>query len=137
MDTREKILSVESLPAILAETEWIAIAGLFDPLTAVQANRLARLANNNGHSRKLLAVVLEGEGTLLPAQARAILVAALREVNAVVITASNRWRQNLSESGHLQIVEDMEGEKIRSAEFARFVIRRQRSAANSPERNGA
>jgi hypothetical protein len=137
VDTREKIVSFESLPAVLAEAEWIAAAGLFDPLTAVQAKRLAALANNGGHSRKLLAIVLKDEGALLPAQARAILIAALREVSAVVIAEPDCWRQEVSKNSRLRIVEDSEGEKLRSAEFAQFIIQRQGSAANIQKRNGA
>ncbi len=135
MDTRQKIVSLESLSTILAEGEWVAVAGLFDPLTAAQAKRLAELAKNGAHASKLLAIVLESEGTLLPAEARAILVAALRDVNAVVIAQADRWRHKIPKSGSIRIVEDSEAEKIRSAEFARFVIQRQQSTANRTEPN--
>lgn len=137
MDTRQKIVSLESLSTVLAEGEWVAVSGLFDPLTAVQAKRLAEIAKNGAHAGKLLAIVFESEGTLLPAGARAILVAALRDVNAVVIAQPDCWRDKIPPSGSIRIVEDSEGERIRSAEFAQFVINRQESTADSAERSSA
>ncbi len=135
MDTRQKIVSFENMSTVLAEGEWVAVAGLFDPLTAVQAKRLAEIAKNGAHAGRLLAIVLESEGTLLPAEARAILVAALRDVNAVVIAQPDRWRDKIPESGSIRIIEDSEGERIRSAEFARFVIQRQQSTVDRAERS--
>lgn len=112
MDTRAKILRVDDLPVLLAEGEWTVIAGLFDPMTAAQAQRIARHRQNG---RKFLAVVLENEDALLSADARAALVAALRTVDAVVI----------GQPGDVPATnEDIAAERGRTAEFVQFVLDR-------------
>ena len=122
MDTRSKILSLEALSDVLATGDWVAVVGLFDPLTAEQAERLARL---RGGWRKLLAVVLRGEGALLAVEARAALIAGLREISAVIIADGQDWRRAISGNPRVEIVEDAEGERARSAEFVQFVLNRQ------------
>ncbi len=123
MDTRRKLVSLEGLASLLSTGEWIVVAGLFDPLTAVQARRLRELAQDG---RKLAAVVLKNPNTLLDADARAVLVASLRDVDAVSIAEPEEWR-NMTPEGNLRIIEDLSGEQERSAEFVRFVIARERS----------
>ena len=89
MDTREKIVSLPQLPALLATGKWQAITGYFDPLTPAQIERLAA-ASHDG--RKLLAIVDPARNTLLPAEARAQLLASLRMVHAVVIASRSEWQ---------------------------------------------
>ncbi|MGH9639381.1 MAG: hypothetical protein ACRD3Y_04925 [Bryobacteraceae bacterium] len=110
MDTREKIVVLADLPALLAAAEWTTMAGYFDPMTAAQAKRIAQY----GEHGKLLVVVLEGEEALLPAPARAALVAALRAVNAVAIAPAGEWP-----------LEDTDAERARTAEFVQFILDRQ------------
>ncbi len=105
---------------------WVAVIGLFDPLTAVQACRLADIARNG--RRKLFAIVLETKDALLPANARAELLAALRDVDLVATAEPQRWQSALPEGADVQIVEDAEAETARSAEFVQFVLDRQRAA---------
>jgi hypothetical protein len=131
LDTREKIVPVDRLPSMLGATDWVVVVGLFDPLTAVEARRLADLASGN---RKLLAIVLDSEDALLSVNARAELVAALREVNLVASAKPERWRSILPIAANLQIVEDPEGDKARSAEFVQFVMNRQESVAAGARR---
>lgn len=121
MDTREKILPPRSLSQLLASGEWTLVAGFFDPLTEVQARRLAVLSQG----RKLLAIVLESEDTLLAANARAALIAGLREVDAVIIAPPDDWRSLIPRRPGIEIIEDEAGERARSAEFVQFVLRRQ------------
>jgi hypothetical protein len=102
--------------------DWLVVAGLFDPLSAVQARRLAALANNG---RKLMAVVLDGDNTLLTAEARAGLIAGLRSVAAVVIANSDDWRNLVAQNSRAQLIEDPEGERARTEEFVQFVLNRQ------------
>ena len=116
---------------MLGATDWVVVVGLFDPLTAVEARRLADLASGN---RKLLAIVLDSEDALLSVNARAELVAALREVNLVASAKPERWRSILPIAANLQIVEDPEGDKARSAEFVQFVMNRQESVAAGARR---
>ncbi len=129
MDTREKIVRLNDVPALLQCGDWLAVAGLFDPLTAVQAKRLADL--RDGYSRKVLAIVLDTEDTLLTAEARAVLIAALREVDLVTTAEPESWRSTIAsndQTDHVQILEDAEGEQRRCAEFVQFILRRQESA---------
>ncbi len=64
----------EPARALLGEGAWVVIAGLFDPLTALQAKRLSGFRRAG---RKLMAIVEPGENPLLNAEARAALIAAL------------------------------------------------------------
>ncbi len=123
MDTREKIVSAESAGALLSQGDWLAVAGLFDPLTAVQAERLALLSR---HGRKVLAIVERGENPLLNADARATLIAALRDVDAVAIADSGR--DIVPFNSPVELIEDAMGEAARSADFIEFVLERQRTA---------
>ncbi|HLH03281.1 MAG TPA: hypothetical protein VKX25_10955 [Bryobacteraceae bacterium] len=117
MDTREKIVSVEEISG----EGWLAVAGLFDPLTLEQAERVATIAGRQPE-RRLLAVVEPGNGTLLSAEARAALVAGLREVSAVVIAEPDAIRAH-----GIEVEEDLPGEKQRSEQFVQFVLARQRA----------
>jgi hypothetical protein len=118
LDTREKIVKLGDLPARLGNGRWIAVVGRFDPLTLAQAERVAKL---NGGGGSILGVVETGEDCLLPVEARAALVAALRSVQLVVIAEAGA----LPAHGQMEVVEDDEGERKRSAEFARFIEKRQ------------
>ncbi len=122
MDTRGKIKSLEDLHSALADSKWIVVVGFFDPLTAIQAARLAEAANRG---RKLLAVVLTASNSLLPADARAALVAAVRGVSTVVIADAAEWRSAIPQTADVAILDDLEGEKRRSAEFVEFILERQ------------
>jgi hypothetical protein len=122
MDTRSKILSMDAVFDALATGEWRAVVGLFDPLTVTQARRLADLSSDG---RKLLAIVLDSADTLLAPDARAALMAALREVDAVVIAGSYSWRSLVPQHARVEIVEDEAGERARSAQFVQFILERQ------------
>jgi hypothetical protein len=120
LDTREKIITAEQLGTLDGSAEWTTVVGLFDPLTAVQARRLC--------GRNVLAIVLDAPDTLLPTQARAELVAALRNVKAVLIAKPETWRSQLPKFCST-IVEDLEEERDRTAEFVNFVLHRQRNGS--------
>lgn len=86
MDTRDKILTpaaaLEIARAMRANgTPVTVVTGCFDPLLAGHARRLGEIAGSGGF---LIAVVTEPERPLLPARARAELVAALAMVDCVV-----------------------------------------------------
>ena len=120
MDTRSKIKPLKDLHSVLAGSKWAAIVGYFDPLTATQAKRFAD-AERDG--RKVLAIVLIAPDSLLPADARAALVAAVRSVSAVVIAESQQWRSAIPHD--IALLDDLEAEKKRSAEFIEFILKRQ------------
>lgn len=114
----------------MAGHSWLAVTGLFDPLTATEAKRLAA-AGCNG--RKLLAVVLESDDALLEAEARAALVAGLRIVDLVTIAATPDWRRAVPPDMELGIIEDVAADRARSAQFVRFILDRQQSAGQSSQ----
>jgi hypothetical protein len=122
MDTREKIVTAEKAAELLQSGEWMVTIGLFDPLTAAQAKRLADLREPE---RKLFAVILDQPDSLLDAEARAVLIAALRDVDAVFISEPSKWSTVIPRNGHVQIMEDTEGEQARSTDFIDFVLARQ------------
>ncbi len=85
MDTREKIITATQAEAIAAQGATI-ISGYFDPLVASHAERLSALKPDG---RKLLVLIATPDNAILPAAARAELVAGLRAVDYVAeLTAS-------------------------------------------------
>ena len=129
MDTREKIRTSDSLKADLSSGKWTVVVGSFDPMTAEQAERLHALAK---HGRKLLVVVQEGDDDLLEPHARAALVAALRDVAAVMVeTADGSWRAVADANAGVEVVEDGAEERNRRMRFERFVRERQSASGDS------
>jgi hypothetical protein len=121
VDTREKITLLEDLPRRMGAGEWLAVVGLFDPLTATQAARVAEIGKAG---RGLLAIVLDDPDTLLAADARAALMAGLRDVRLVCVAKAGEWGAALGSLG-VKIFEDAGAERARSAEFVEFVLERQ------------
>lgn len=78
MDTRSKILSNDDARKLTGAT---IVSGYFDPVTHLHAGRLAGLKAD----RPLLVLIATPANAILPAEARANLVAALRCVDAVTI----------------------------------------------------
>lgn len=82
MDTRRKIVRDPS--------QWqppagaVLAAGPFDPLLSQHAAQLERI---KGHASFLVVYVTDPPDPLLPAQARAEMVAALRHVDAVIVSS--------------------------------------------------
>ena len=111
-------MALGDLPARLGTARWIAVVGRFDPLTLAQAERVAKL---HGEGRLILIVVEPSEDCLLPVEARAALLAALRGVQLVVIGEA----RSLPADPQMEIVADEEGERKRSAEFVQFIAKRQ------------
>jgi hypothetical protein len=63
-------------------SDCVVVTGYFDPMLAVHAARLKELA---AAGRPLIAVIVEPERPLLPADARACLVAGLAVVDHVMV----------------------------------------------------
>lgn len=76
LDTRTKIVKAEEVPARLV------VAAYFDPMVASHAQRFRELAEQHG---PLAVCICDPPDPLLPAQARAELAAALRDVEVVFI----------------------------------------------------
>ncbi len=79
MDTRKKIIGATEAAAIAASGATV-VSGYFDPLVASHAERLAALKPNGA---KLLVLIATPGNAILPAAARAELVAGLRAVDYV------------------------------------------------------
>lgn len=125
MDTREKIVGWERAVELACQGRWLVVGGLFDPLTAAQAKRLASFTQEG---RQLMVVIEADEEALLATSARAALVAGVRGVAAVTLAPLAAWRDALSSYPHVEVWEDLIAERQRSAEFVELVLRRQRSA---------
>lgn len=82
MDTRGKILDWTSARPLVEETAPPLVTGHFDPLTAAHARRLAALAETHG---PLFVLITDPPDPVLPAAARAHLVAALAHVRCVIM----------------------------------------------------
>ena len=83
MDTRNKIIDAaqaRSLAAAGGTADILMISGYFDPLVSSHAKRLAELKTGGA---KLLVVIATPINAILPARARAELVAALAVVDYV------------------------------------------------------
>ncbi len=81
MDTREKIIDA-ARAAQIASSGATVVSGYFDPMLASHAERLASLKTEG---RKLLVLIATPENAILPAAARAELIAGLRAVDYVAI----------------------------------------------------
>lgn len=79
VDTREKIIDADQA-ARIAGSGAVVVSGYFDPLVASHAERLASLKTNGA---KLLVLIATPDNAILPAGARAELVASLRAVDYV------------------------------------------------------
>ncbi|MBM3746069.1 MAG: hypothetical protein FJW34_09745 [Acidobacteria bacterium] len=82
MDSRSKILTAEEAARRFTGPGVRWVKGHFDPLLPEHARRLAELA---APGARLVAVVTDPPEPILPARARAELVAALRVVDWVVV----------------------------------------------------
>ncbi len=132
MDTREKILSPQQALVELAQGNWLVVAGYFDPVTAGVAEGLHDLVQAN-RERKVVAVVLDGPETLLSAEARSVLVAALRDVQVVVVMPEEDLNGFVPQNSRIRFVFDREAERKNSTEFASLVLAKERLQDQSRE----
>ena len=113
LDTRTKIVSPEEAEARL--TGRLLVAAYFDPLVATHTARLRALAEQFG---PLAVCICDPPDPLLPAQARAELAAACRDVEVVVIG------ENALENA-AQIIDERSGDLHRRAALIEHVHSRQ------------
>lgn len=85
MDTRTKIVSHVQLDNLARGRELTRISGHFDPLLA---EHVRRIRNSISPGRLLVVEVTEPPSPLLPQRARAELVAALADVDFVILAAA-------------------------------------------------
>jgi glycerol-3-phosphate cytidylyltransferase-like family protein len=79
LDTREKIIDADRAARVAAEGAMV-VSGYFDPLIASHAERLEKLKPEGA---RLLVLIVTPVNAILPAAARAELVAGLRAVDYV------------------------------------------------------
>lgn len=123
MDTRKKIKTWEEMVPALERGGWSIVAGEFDPLTANIAVRIASLSEPGF---RLLVVIERGVDPLFDTASRAVLLAGLRNVDAVTIEPPAEWRGVAANAG-VRIHEDAEPDADRR-EFEQQVAARRRMA---------
>jgi hypothetical protein len=122
LDTRTKIVGVADWIVEPGE-EWVVVAGVFDPVTLEAANAVMRHVEPGA---KLAVVVAEGSQNLLSREARANLLAALREVDAVLIEDVDVVIDRATQQGARATLRDESaGDPQRAEDFSRFVLERQ------------
>ena len=95
MDTRTKIHSYEEALDRTRGKNARWVSGRFDPLLAAHAHRLAELSE--GADLLIVTVMDAGPDNILPAEARAQLVAALAAVDCVVIGRAPAHAEDIAE----------------------------------------
>lgn len=103
MDTRTKIVSKADAARLAAEGALI-VSGTFDVLIAEHADQLEKLKQDG---RALVVAIAEPENPILPARARAELVAGLAAVDYVVESADGLAANVNLEDDHTRIFEDL------------------------------
>jgi bifunctional ADP-heptose synthase (sugar kinase/adenylyltransferase) len=127
-DTRAKILTwadaVATARRLRQEGRAVCVAtGLFDPVLAGHARRLEAL---RGRCAALMAVVLDAPSPILPARARAELVAALRVVDYVVLPETGRLEDLLAQLEAAEIARGEAADEGLTRDLIRHVHTRQR-----------
>jgi bifunctional ADP-heptose synthase (sugar kinase/adenylyltransferase) len=123
MDTRAKIIDLASAARLRRPgARMKLVAGYFDVLTPELVRRLWSLSN----SARLIAVVLDPPNPLLPARARAELVASLSMVDYVVLLPGGGLEKALEEIRPDEVVRDDMADGKRSEALIEHVHRRQR-----------
>lgn len=124
MDTRTKILTVESLDELRRRaTRLKVVTGYFDPLLAAHARRLGELRRLG---ETLVVIICEPDRPLLPAAARAELVAALAVVDCVLLAGAD-LEQLLARLKPDELVREEAADEARRQELIRHVHERQRA----------
>ncbi len=122
MDTRGKILTLAE--AAKLKEPVAMITGYFDILRAELVHDLDRLHDRN-QGAKLLAVVLPNPDEILPRQARAELVAALRVIDYVVISDTAAARRLAASIEPVEVSHLETDDARRARELKEHVHRRQ------------
>ena len=102
MDTRKKIKNWNELGPTIAGEAWTIVAGAFEPCTAELASMLE---SNKKPGTGLLVVIEQGDSALLDSYSRAVLLAALRSVDMVMIDEGSDWRNVASRNPATTILE--------------------------------
>ncbi len=129
LDTREKILTqaaaVETARRLRREGQPVKLAtGWFDPVLAGHARRLEALRDE---SARLMVVVADPRSPILPARARAELVAALRVVDYVVLPEKGCLEHLLTQLEAVEIARGEVADELLTRDLIHHVHTRQRA----------
>jgi hypothetical protein len=102
LDTRTKIIDAAQA-AHIAQDGATVISGYFDPLIASHAERLASLK----HGAPLLVLIATPPAAILPAAARAQLVAGLAAVDYVCDSPGGLSPHVAMEAEHVEVLEQL------------------------------
>ena len=130
MDTREKILTqaaaVEIARRLRREGQPVKLAtGWFDPLIAAHARRLEQLREG---AARVMVVVTDPPRPILPARARAELVAALSVVDFVVLSEEERLEELLARLEATEVLRGEVADETLTRQLIHHVQTRQRTA---------
>ena len=104
MNTDSKIRPIEEFEV---HSGAIVLGGWFDPLTAETARTVENVALAHQES-KILIAIFDGPEPLLPADARARVMAALRDVDFVTVLPHHRWADFLNECEKHEVIPSLD-----------------------------
>jgi bifunctional ADP-heptose synthase (sugar kinase/adenylyltransferase) len=130
LDTRKKILTaaqaVEAVRRLRAEGRSVRFAtGWFDPLMAAHARRLEQLRDG---AARVMVIVTDPVQPILPARARAELVAALSVVDFVVLSEEGRLEDLLIRLEASEVLRGEAADEALTRQLIHHVQTRQRTA---------
>jgi hypothetical protein len=123
MDTRSKILNPAAARALPRGTLAV-VTGSYNPLLAEHARALAAV-RRRAPERPVLAVILPAEPALLPGEARAALVAAIRMVDYVLVADREETEKLIDILAPAETVRLEADDAVRTARLIEHVHRRQ------------
>jgi len=129
LDTRKKILTtaeaIETVRRLRAQGQSVKVAtGWFDPLIASHARRLETLRDS---SSQVMVIVTSPPQPVLPARARAELVAALSVVDFVVLSEEGPLEDLLAQLEAVEVLHGEASDEIITRDLIRHVHNRQRA----------
>lgn len=129
MDTRNKILTqaeaIETSRRLRQQGRTVVVAtGCFDPLLAEHANRLEGLRER---SALVMVVVADPPRPILPARARAELVAALAVIDYVVLAEKGRLEDLVAQLEAAEVLRGEAADQELTRDLIRHVHTRQRA----------
>ena len=130
LDTRKKILTpalaVATVRRLRAEGRDVRFAtGWFDPLLAAHARRLGQLRDG---AVRVMVIVTDPSRPILPARARAELVAGLSVVDFVVLSEEERLEDLLARLEATEVLRGEADDEALTRQLINHVQARQRTA---------
>jgi glycerol-3-phosphate cytidylyltransferase-like family protein len=127
LDTRSKIIGMEvALARIQKRPGWVIVTGYFDPVTAAHARRLREIhAEHSG----IVVFLSDLPHPVLPAQARAELLAAMRMVDYVVLPQERARSVPLQPGSELRVLHEEEADEARFKKLIEHVHERCKTVA--------